>query len=76
MLNHWHDDEKFQALLGKQNKKNRLSGPEGLGPSLHICGSIPISERKRSLVSKEHINKCIFDMQCTVRIEILVLCYI
>ena len=63
MLKHWTEDDKFKKL-SKQNKKNRLSDPEGLGPSLHTCGSIPISERKRRLVSNEFINECISYIQC------------
>lgn len=54
MLKHWSEDDKFKKL-SQQNKKNRLSDPEGLGPSLHTCGSILISERKRRL--EEHHKK-------------------
>ena len=56
MLKHWSDDDKFKKL-SQQNKKNRLSDVEGFGPSLHTCGSIPISERKRCLVRNVIINK-------------------
>ena len=52
MLKHWSDDDKFKKL-SQQNKKNRLSNVEGFDPSLHTCGSIPISERKRRLVNNE-----------------------
>lgn len=48
MLKHWSDNDNFKKL-SEQNKKNRLSDVEDFGPSLHICGSIPISERKRRL---------------------------
>ena len=75
MLKHWSEDDKFKQL-SQQNKKNRLSDAEGFGPSLHTCGLIPISERKRCLVSHVLINKCIFDIQCMVRIDVLVLLYI
>lgn len=38
----------FQKISA-QNKKNRSSDPEGMGPSLHTCGSIPMTERRRRL---------------------------
>ena len=55
MVKHWSEDDKFKKL-SQQNKKNRLSDAEGFGPSLHTCGSIPIGERKRRLVSYVIIN--------------------
>ena len=58
-INYWSEDDKFKKL-GQQNKKNRLRDAESSGLSLHTCGSIPISERKRRLVSNVIINKCIF----------------
>ena len=39
MLKHWSEDDKFKKL-SQQNKKNRLSDPEGLGPSLYKYCSI------------------------------------
>ena len=36
--------------ISAQNKKDRNSDPEGVGTSLHTCGSIPITERRRRLV--------------------------
>ena len=39
----------FQKISA-QNKKNRSSDPEFVGPSLHTRGSIPITERRRRLV--------------------------
>jgi len=30
--------------LGEQNKKNRNSDQGGMGPSLHTCGAIPVTE--------------------------------
>jgi len=56
MLKRWSEDDKFKKL-SQQNKKNRLSDAEGFGSSLHTCGSIPISERKRRLVKNVIINK-------------------
>ena len=56
MLKHWDKDDKFKKV-SEQNKKNRLGDPKGVGPSLHTCGSIPISERKRRLVRNVIINK-------------------
>ena len=50
MLKHWSEDDKFNKL-SQQNKKNKLSDTKGFSPSLHICGSIPITERKRRLVN-------------------------
>ena len=55
-LKHWSDGDKFKKL-SQQNKKNRLSDVEGFGPSLHTCGSISISERKRRLVRNVTISK-------------------
>ena len=49
MLNLWQQDTTFKKL-SEQNKKNRNSDCGGLGPSLHIGGSIPISEHKRKYV--------------------------
>ena len=43
--------------LSLQNKKNRISDPKGLDPS------IPVSERKSRLVSYEHIAKHICYLQ-------------
>jgi len=48
LLKYWAGTD-FQKLSA-QNKKNRSSDPEGMGPSLHTCGSIPITERRRRLV--------------------------
>ena len=62
MLKYSSENDKFKKL-SEQNKKNRLSDPEGLSPLIHTCGSILISEMKRRLVSKERINKCICDIQ-------------
>ena len=56
MLKHWSDNDNFKKL-SQQNKKNRLSDVEGFGHSLHTCGSIPISERKRRLVRNVIINE-------------------
>ncbi|KAJ8444332.1 hypothetical protein Cgig2_019890 [Carnegiea gigantea] len=47
LLKYWAGTD-FQKLSA-QNKKNRSSDPEGVGPSLHTCGSIPITERRRRL---------------------------
>ena len=51
MLEKWSFDATFKKL-SEQNVKNRNSDCGGLGPSLHIGGSIPISEHKRKHVSK------------------------
>ena len=51
MLEKWETDATFRKL-SEQNSKNRNSDCGGLGPSLHIGGSIPISEHKRKHVSK------------------------
>ncbi|KAJ8433272.1 hypothetical protein Cgig2_001670 [Carnegiea gigantea] len=40
----------FQKL-SSQNKKNRSSDPEGMGPSLHTYASIPITEQCRRLAT-------------------------
>jgi len=48
LLKYWEGPD-FQKLSA-QNKKNRSSDPEGVGPSLHTCGSIPITERRSQLV--------------------------
>ena len=50
MLEKWSFDATFKKL-SEQNVKNRNSDCGGLGPSLHIGGSIPISEHKRKHVS-------------------------
>ena len=39
----------FQKLSA-QNKKNHTSDPEGVGPSLHTCVAIPITEWRRRMV--------------------------
>lgn len=44
---YWEDPD-FQKISA-QNKKNRSSDPEGMGPSLHTCGSILMTERRRRL---------------------------
>ena len=62
MLKHWTKDDKFKKL-SQQNKKNRLSDPERLGPSLQTCGSISISERNKRLVINELINNISY-IQC------------
>ena len=50
MLEKWENDTTFKKY-SEQNKKNRNSDCGGLGPSLHIGGSIPISKHKRKHVS-------------------------
>ena len=62
MVKHCDGDDKFKKLSA-QNKNNRMSDPQGLAPSLHTCGPIPMSERKRRLVSYEHIVKYIHSLQ-------------
>ena len=60
MLEKWKNDATFKKL-SEQNSKNRNSDCGGLGPSLHIGGSIPISEHKRKHVSKSPpVYVCIF----------------
>ena len=56
MVKHWDEDDKFKKLSA-QNKKNRMSDLEGLGPSLYTCRSISMSGRKMGLISYELIAK-------------------
>jgi len=37
--------------VSEQNKKNRNSDQGGVGPSLHTCGAIPVTEWRRRYVS-------------------------
>jgi len=37
--------------LSEQNKKNGNSEQDGVGPSLHTCGTIPVTEWHRRFVS-------------------------
>lgn len=75
MLKHWSEDDKFKKL-SQQNKKNRLSYPEGLGPSLHTYGAIPISKRKRNLakaLGREPICEELFkDTHCNAKDKVFV----
>ena len=50
MIEKWENDATFKKY-SEQNKKNRNSDCSGLGPSLHIGGSIPIFELKSKHVS-------------------------
>ena len=45
----WESSD-FQKV-SEQNKKNRNSDQGGVGPSLHTCGSIPVTEWRRRYVS-------------------------
>jgi len=45
---YWESPE-FKKI-SEQAKINRASDVDGLGPSLHTCGCIPMSEHKRRLV--------------------------
>nr|GMC91098.1 putative transposase En/Spm [Ipomoea batatas] len=46
----WESDE-FKKLFEK-NKRNKNSDCDGLGASLHSCGSIPMTEHRRRLKEK------------------------
>jgi len=45
---YWESPE-FKKL-SEQNKKNRNSDQDGIEPSLHTCGSIPVTEWRRRLM--------------------------
>lgn len=47
-LQKYRQSPDFQKLSSK-NKKNRSSNSEGVGPSLHTCGAIPITEWRRRM---------------------------
>ena len=61
-LQEYWASEKFKKMSA-QVKKNRNRHQDGLGPSLHTCGSIPFSEQKRRLVI---FASCTFYMFCNV----------
>jgi len=49
-LRKYWESPKFKKV-SDQNKKNRNSDQGGDGPSLHTCGSIPITKWRRRYVS-------------------------
>ena len=42
-LKKYWESEEFQKLCST-GKKNRISDVDGVGPSLHTCGAIPMTE--------------------------------
>jgi len=54
-LRKYWESEDFQKLSATA-KKNRSSEVDGVGPSLHTCGALPMTEWRRRLVTFCHLQ--------------------